>query len=147
MNYQRPTRQRSVSVAGSDYGEFVPMAANVLDPGPIPYVQIDLHGDPDLEHGLRHAGFDPATTTYRLLEIPLSSIADTASMPWWDVGRSYLDAMKAGQQLPPIVVMPSRLGWSLLDGVNRTHAHLLLGMSAIRAYELLIGVTVGEDDQ
>ena len=115
----------------------MPTAATVLDPGPIPYARTDLCGDPDLEHGLRHIGVDPAATTYRLIEIPLSSITDTASMPWWTVGTSYVDAIRAGRQLPPIVVMPNSQGWSLLDGVNRTHAHLILGTSTIRAYELL----------
>jgi hypothetical protein len=53
----------------------------VLDPGPIPYAPIGLYGDPDLEHALTEEGLDPQATTYRLIEIPLSAINDTVSMP------------------------------------------------------------------
>lgn len=112
-------------------------AATVLDPGPIPYVRIDLYGDRDLEHALREEGLDPQAATYRLIEIPLSSITDTASMPWPRMGTAYVDALRSGQEFPPIVVFRNRRGWSLLDGANRTHAYWVLGTASIRAYELL----------
>jgi hypothetical protein len=67
-------------------------AETVIDPGPIAYARIDLCGDPDLEHALREEGLDPQATTYRLIEVPLSSISDTASMPWPRMGTAYVDA-------------------------------------------------------
>jgi len=113
-------------------------AETVLDPGPIPYPLIALHGDPDLEQGLRHAGFNPESTAYRLVEIPVAGIAEAASMPSWrHMGTTYIDALKAGQEFPPIVVMRTARGWALIDGVNRTHAHLSVKRLTIRAYELL----------
>lgn len=114
-------------------------AERVLDPGPILYADIELYGDPDLEHGLRHSGFEPELTTYRLIEIPLSLISDTASMPWPRMGTGYVDALKAGQEFPPVVVFRNPRGWWLLDGANRTHAHWVLGTARIRAYDLLTG--------
>jgi len=113
----------------------------VLDPGPIPYARIDLYGDPDLEHALREEGLDPQVTTYRLIEIPLSAITDTASMPWPRMCTAYVDALRSGQEFPPVVVFRNQRGWSLLDGVNRTHAHWVLGTARIRAYDLLTSRT------
>jgi hypothetical protein len=115
----------------------VTAAEKVLNPGPIPYARIDLFGDPDLEHALREEGLDPQATSYRLIEIPVGSIRDTASMPWPRMGTAYIDAIRAGREFPPIVVSRGQHGWSLLDGVNRTHAHWVLGTVSIRAYELL----------
>jgi hypothetical protein len=108
----------------------------VLDPGPIPYAEISLKGDADLEHALIETGLKPEETSYRLIEIPLGAITDTASMPWL-TSAAYVDAMNAGQEFRPIVVMRNRRGWSLLDGCHRTHAYLKLGKSSVRAYELL----------
>jgi hypothetical protein len=73
-------------------------AETVFDPGPIPYALIGLYGDPDLEHALREEGLDPQATTYRLIEIPLSAINDTASMPWPRMGTAYVDALRSGQE-------------------------------------------------
>jgi hypothetical protein len=109
----------------------------VLDPGPIPYARMALYGDPDLEHGLREDGFEPDETTYRLIEIPLAAITDTASMPWPHVGTVYVEAVRAGQEFPPIVVRRNARGWGLLDGCNRTHAYWTLGKTSVQAYELL----------
>jgi hypothetical protein len=103
------------------------------------YADIELYRDPDLEHALREEGLDPEATTYRLIEIPLSLITDTASMPWRRMGTAYVEALKAGQEFPPVVVFRNQRGWWLLDGVNRTHAHWVLGTARIRAYELLTG--------
>jgi hypothetical protein len=112
----------------------------VLDAGPIPYREIALYGDPDLEHGLRHAGFEPETTTYRLIEIPLASIGDTRTMSGWkNVSPVYVEKVRSGVEFPPIVVMPTPSGWTLLDGVNRTYAYLVVGQRNVRAYDLLAG--------
>jgi len=111
----------------------------VLDPGPIPYAEIDLFDDPDLEYGLRHYGVAPEASTYRLIEIPVTSITDTASMlnRLWD--RAFVDLIRSGAELPPIVVFRNwrGAGWGLLDGVNRTNALLHCGIERTRAYEVL----------
>lgn len=111
----------------------------MLDPGPIPYDRIELYGDPDLEHGLRHYGVEPDASTYRLIEIPVSAITDTASMPHrlWD--RGLVDVIRSGVPLPPIVVFRNWRGpgWGLLDGVNRTNAFLACSVETTRAYEVL----------
>ena len=65
----------------------------VLDPGPIPYSQTALYRDADLEHGLRHFGRDPDTTFYRLIELPVSAISDSASMPHRVWNRDILEAI------------------------------------------------------
>lgn len=112
----------------------------MLDPGPIPYAEIALHGDPDLEPAVTEDGFEPEETTYRLLELPLAAITDTKTFPRvWPVGRSYVEAIEAGEEFPPIVVVRNIGGslWRLLDGVNRTYAYWTLGKASIRAYELL----------
>jgi hypothetical protein len=110
----------------------------VLDPGPIPYRAIALFGDPDLEHGLLHAGFDATTTTYRLIEIALAEITDTESMGTWrNRGSAYIDAVRAGTQFPPLVVMRNVRGCGLLDGVNRSYAYWALGITSVVTYELL----------
>ena len=111
----------------------------VLDPGPIPYARIALHGDPDLEHALREEGLDPARTTYRLIEIPVAGITGTQSMPDRLWNRGFADVIRAGGQLPPLVVFPIRPGesWGLLDGVNRTNALVACEVERARAYELI----------
>lgn len=114
-------------------------SVRVLEGGPIPYRNIVLCGDPHLEHGLRHYGVEPETTSYRLIELPVASITDTGSMPHrlWD--RSLTDAVLAGVDLPPLVVFRHRHGegWGLLDGVSRTNAFVELGIPTTRAYELI----------
>jgi hypothetical protein len=114
------------------------MGELVLDAGPVTYAEMTLCGDPDLEHGLRHAGFEPDETTYRLIAIPVAAIGDTRSMAnWKHMGETYVAAMREGVEFPPIVVMPVKNGWTLIDGVNRTHAAWRLGRETIVAYELL----------
>jgi hypothetical protein len=112
---------------------------HVLEAGPIPYASIVLYGDADLEHGLRHYGVEPNATSYRLIEVPVASISDTASMPHprWD--RSFVDLVRSGVELPPIVVFPNwrGSGWGLLDGVARTHAFIECGVERTRAYEVI----------
>jgi hypothetical protein len=111
----------------------------ILDPGPIPYAEIVLYGDPDLESGLRHYGVEPGASSYRLIEIPIASITDTTSMPHriWD--HAFVDLVRSGVELPPIVVFRSwgGSGWGLLDGVGRTHAFLACGVQRTRAYEVI----------
>lgn len=110
----------------------------VLDAGPIPYQAMALYGDPDLEHGLRHLGLEPVDTSYRLIELPLDAIGDVRSMPrWQNMGRTYVDLMREGTEFPPIVVMPTSSGWTLIDGVNRTYAYWVLGRKRVCAYDLL----------
>jgi hypothetical protein len=88
-------------------------------------------------HALREEGLDPQATSYRLIEIPLSSITDTATIRSHRTGPAYIDALRTGQKFPPVVVFRNGRGWSLLDGVNGTHAHWALGIASIRAYDLL----------
>jgi hypothetical protein len=136
-----PQRQLPVAhqaLFAGRYGEAVIPAERVIDPGPIPYTNIELYLDPDLEHALREEGLDPTVTTYRLIEMPLRSISDTASMPWPRMSTIYVDAIKSGQQFPPVVVLRNPHGYWLLDGVNRTQAHWILGTETIRAYELIL---------
>ena len=111
--------------------------ARVLDPGPIPYAAMALYGDVDLEHGLRHAGFEPSETAYRLIDIPVALIIDARDMPRPRLGQGLADAIAGGLVLPPIVVIRRGAHWWLIDGVNRTNAHVVLGRARIRAYELL----------
>ena len=111
----------------------------VLDPGPIPYAAIELCGDMDLEQALRHDGREPGTTQYRLIEIPLDAIVETASMErWTHFGTTLAKALEAGLTVPPVVVTRRQNGFWLLDGVNRTYAHWKLRRPTIRAYELLV---------
>jgi hypothetical protein len=110
----------------------------VLDAGPIPYSDILLFGDPDLEHGLRHVGLEPMETSYRLIEIPLTAIGDVQGMSrWQSMGRSYIDRVREGVEFPPLVVMPTSSGWTLLDGVNRAYAYWTLGQKRVVAYDLI----------
>ena len=108
----------------------------VLDPGPLPYSTIDLAGDPDLDQILIDDGMDPRSTSYRLIEIPVSSIAETKTMDQWKQG-SMLSAGSVPAVEPPVVVYRTPTGWGLLDGVHRTYAAWKAGRSTIRAYELL----------
>lgn len=114
------------------------VSEDVFDPGPIRYSEIESFRDPDLEHGLRHSGFDPDRTEYRLIEIPLASITDTRTMPWphYKPGKT-VEAIQAGVEMPPLVVMKTDRGWALLDGTIRTHAYLELRRETVRVYELL----------
>jgi len=119
------------------YRRLVP-SERVIEAGPISYERMVLCGDPDLEHGLRHAGHEPSETAYRLIEIPVSAIADTRMMAHWrHPSDMYVEAMKAGDEFPPIVVMRAGIGWTLIDGVHRTFAAWTLRRERMVAYELL----------
>jgi hypothetical protein len=109
----------------------------VVDSGPIAYSAMALFGDMDLEHGLWHAGYDPAETSYRLLRIPLMSIDMVRSGSWGRMGTHYVEALAAGVTFPPIVVRSGPGKWVLLDGVNRTHAYTVAGVTETLAYQVL----------
>jgi hypothetical protein len=85
-----------VPAPGEISTDIIGSVERVLEAGPIPYRCIVLRGDPDLEHGLRHYGVEPETTSYRLIELLVPSITDTRSMRdrVWD--RSFADAVLAG---------------------------------------------------
>ena len=114
-----------------------PALIEVVDAGPIPYGALPLFDDPELEQALDHNGYEPSATQYRLIKIPLGSIDMVRSGVWGRMGSHYSDAIRAGAQFPPIVVMPGRTVWVLLDGVNRTHAFWSLGVTDVLAYEVL----------
>jgi hypothetical protein len=128
-----------VALADETDTEMIGLMERVLEAGPIPYRSLVLCGDPDLEHGLQHYGVEPETTSYRLIELPVPSIADTRSMPHRVWHRSLADAVRAGVDLPPLVVFRHQEGdgWGLLDGVGRTNAFVELGIPTARAYELI----------
>ena len=54
-------------------------------------------------------------------------------MPWPKMGTAYLDAIRSGQQFPPIVVFKNQRGWSLLDGVNRIVSYRKARRAATRS--------------
>src|SRR4051812_50207665 len=109
----------------------------VLD-GPIPYRCILLHGDGDLEHGLRHYGVKPETTSYRLVELCVRSITDTRSMPHRRSDRGLVDAVLAGIKLPPLVVFrhPPPEGGGPLHGGKPTKAVVEVWVLNAPAYQL-----------
>lgn len=117
------------------------MAVTVIDAGPIPHAEIWRYDDPDVETGLEQvAGVDPETATYRLIDVSLEELEDTRWFPGnegW--GSRAVDSLKAGELVPPVVVMAldRARGFALIDGLNRTHAHWVLRRPTIRAYELL----------
>ena len=109
----------------------------LIDPAPIPYRRIELFGDPDLEHGLRHLGLNPRRRHTGMLEIPIENIGETRSTAsWTGTSRPVIEAMKQGHEFPHIVVFRTAVGWNLIDGLNRSDAAWHLGLTAIRAYEL-----------
>jgi hypothetical protein len=113
----------------------------VLDPGPIPLSAIQRFDDPDVETALEHDGLDPALATFRLVEVPLANLQDVRWFPGglrW--GTFMVEALRAGASLPPIVICANgetNVPFGILDGLNRTHAHWVLGRRSIRAYELM----------
>jgi hypothetical protein len=116
------------------------MAVTVIDPGPMLHAEIQRYDDPDIETGLQQEGVDPATATYRLIDVSLDELQDTRWFPGphgW--GSWMVSALQAGKQVPPVVVMATDRGrgFALVDGLNRTYAHWLLRRPTIRAYELL----------
>jgi hypothetical protein len=79
---------------------------------------------------------DSRSTEWEFQEVAARHFGETSRKA--RVGTSYVAALKRGHQFPPIVVFPNQRGWCLLDGVNRTHAYVLLGTQRVRAYELLL---------
>jgi hypothetical protein len=113
----------------------------VLDAGPISRAELERYDDPDIETGLEHSRHGAGSATFRLIEVGLDELEDTARFPFdwqptWMVGR-----MQRGDPVPPVVVVQTDRGQGLglIDGLNRTYAHWLAGLPTIRAYELLLG--------
>ncbi len=79
--------------------------------------------------------------TYRLNEIDVADLEDTRHFPfdWQPTGA--IERLRAGEEMPPIVVVQTDQGRGLgiIDGLSRTYAHWLEGKARIRAYELLLG--------
>jgi hypothetical protein len=137
-----PSRQHGGHAC--DWHQVVPGCStsnvHVLDGGQIPYAKIARFGDLSLEQALSHIGVEPSQSSYRLLEVALKEIADTASMPdrLWD--RSIAVALQRGVEFAPLVVLRNWTGggWSLLDGANRANAYVALGVDTAQAYELIV---------
>jgi hypothetical protein len=113
----------------------------ILDRGPIPLAELDRYDDPDIETSLEHGGHSSSTAVFRLIEIDLSELEDTASFPLpWRPTRT-LEALRRGETLPPVVVVETDRdrGLGLIDGLNRTYAHWIAGKTTLGAYELLLG--------
>jgi hypothetical protein len=119
----------------------------VVSSGPIPYERIALFKDPDLEHALCQEGIEPMTTAYRLIEIQVSAVDAAETMPWPRLGTQLANEIRAGLEVPPIVVKRGATKWVLLDGVNRTNAYVAAGRRTIRAYELISRGTTASDEK
>ncbi|MFL5914914.1 MAG: hypothetical protein ACJ752_04660 [Gaiellaceae bacterium] len=99
----------------------------VVDPGPIPLSAIERYDDPDIEGSLEHDGADPATATFRLVEIDLEDLEDVRWLPGpkrW--GTRFVEELQSAGTPPPLVIVATARAdgtYGLLDGLNRTHAH------------------------
>jgi len=113
----------------------------VLDAGPIPHEQLERFDDPDIETGLEQSGNRSEDATYRLIEIDVADLEDTHNFPFDCRPTHTIERLRAGERLPPIVVVQTDRGHGLgiIDGLNRAYAHWLEGRTRIRAYELLRG--------
>jgi hypothetical protein len=112
----------------------------VIDAGPVRHAEIERYNDPDIETGLERAGHDFEHAEYRLIEVDVSEIEDTASFPLRWTPTKAMDAVQRGDLLPPVVIVQTDRGrgFGLIDGLNRTYAHWLVGCPTLRAYELLV---------
>jgi hypothetical protein len=116
----------------------VPAPVRVIEEGPIRYRSIARYGDPDLEHGLRHAGYEPPATDFRVIEAEIGQIDTVAYFATMrHKPESLIEVVRSGIQLPPIVVVNAPLRFVLIDGVHRTYAAWALGLPTIEAYELM----------
>jgi hypothetical protein len=116
----------------------VPVPVRIIEEGPIPYRSIALYGDPDLEHGLRQAGYKPQATDFRVIEAEVVQIDTVASFRTMrHKPESLIEVVRSGVQLPPIVVVNTAHRFVLVDGLHRTYAAWALGQSTIEAYELM----------
>jgi hypothetical protein len=111
----------------------------VIESSPIPHPEIERYDDPDIETGLEQSGRNAAQAEYRLIELDVSEIVDSARFPLNWTPSHKIEALERGETFPPIVVveMDRGRGFGLIDGLNRTYACWLTGTSTIRAYELL----------
>jgi hypothetical protein len=114
---------------------------DVLDPGPIRHADLERFDDPDIETGLNNSRLPVDGATYRLIEISLSDLEDAQNFPFDWQPTHLVGRLRAGERLPPIVVVKTDRGrgLGLIDGLSRAYAHWLEGRPRIRAYELLIG--------
>ena len=120
------------------------MAVTVLSYGPIRHPDIVRYDDPDIETGLEHSGFDVTSVVYRLVEIDLGDMEDTRWFPGHlRPNPEMVEALRRGELLPPVVVVrrEGSKSFGLIDGMNRTFAHWVVGLPKIRAYELISGLT------
>lgn len=123
------------------------VAEVILDNGPISHAEIERYDDPGVDAAVedycQDHGRSLDSATYRLLLIETSRILETR---WFAKSTmtsrpDLIDALQHEKRIPPIIVYratdnPDVFG--LLDGVNRTFAHWSLGISTIRAYEILM---------
>jgi hypothetical protein len=119
------------------------MAVTVLNSGPIRHADIERYDDPDIETGLEHSGFDVTTVAYRLVEIDLGDMEDTRWFPGHlRPNLEMVRALRLGELLPPVVVVrpADAKSFGLIDGLNRTFAHWVVGLPRIRAYEVTAGL-------
>jgi hypothetical protein len=118
-----------------------PMSLVVLDEGPIPLASIERFDDPEVDTALDHEGIERDSATFRLVEIAVADLQDVDWLRRRPEGQAaYItESLRRGETLPPIVIVPTRREgvFGLLDGLNRAHAHWLLGRPTIRAYELI----------
>lgn len=115
------------------------MDVQILDPRPIAHADLEHFDDPDIETGLDNSGLRAEGTTYRLIEINVSDLEDAQYFPFdWQPAHT-IERLRAGEDLPPIVVVKTdrACGLGIIDGLNRAYAHWLEGRTRIRAYELL----------
>ena len=118
------------------------MSVTVLHSGPISHAEIERYDDPDIETGLEHSGYDPMTVVYRLIEIDLAEMEDTRWLPARLRSNPEMEeALRRGESLPPVVVVRHTKAFALIDGLHRTHAHWVVGLPKIRAYEIIVGDT------
>ena len=113
----------------------------VLEAGPIPQEHLERFDDPDIETGLGQSGNSSEGATYRLIEIDVADLEDTRNFPFDWRPTDTIEGLRAGERMPPIVVVQTDQGHGLgiIDGLNRAYAHWLEGRTRIRAYELLKG--------
>lgn len=116
------------------------VALEILDPGPIPHAVLRRYDDPDIETGLEHCGYSADGAVYRMIEVDLSDLEDVRHFPFkWQPTKA-VERLRSGEDVPPIIVVQTDrgLGLGIIDGLNRTYAHWIVGLPRIVAYELLV---------
>lgn len=122
----------------------------VIDPGPIPYADLPLAGDEDLERQLdaRYGG-GHHLFFFRRIEIPLEALAPRLIGDIEDyldledgqrrraIAAAYRDAYLTGADDPAPAVVVCEDGWDLLDGHHRAAGARAAGRLSIEAFDLL----------